>query len=61
MPVGLRLDDPALRRAFRTAHPELMTTDYWEGMQRALRDGKVPKVRSYPPSRRLRRHVLGGG
>jgi isocitrate dehydrogenase kinase/phosphatase len=59
--VGLRLDDPALRRAFRTAHPELMTTDYWEGMQRALREGKVPKVRSYPPSRRLRRHVLGGG
>jgi len=52
---GLRIDDPGLRRAFRDAHPELMQPDYWEGMQRALRDGKVPKVMNYPASRRLRR------
>ncbi|PZA10966.1 bifunctional isocitrate dehydrogenase kinase/phosphatase [Rhodopseudomonas palustris] len=52
---GLRIDDPGLRRAFCDAHPELMQADYWEGMQRALRDGKVPKVMNYPASRRLRR------
>jgi isocitrate dehydrogenase kinase/phosphatase len=54
MMVGLRIDDRELRRAFRDAHPELMAVDYWEGMQRALREGKVPKVRSYPTDLRLR-------
>ena len=55
MMVGLRIDDRELRRLFQTAHPELMTVDYWEGMQRALSEGKVPKVRAYPESRRLAR------
>jgi hypothetical protein len=32
-----------------------MTVEYWETMQRALRDGKVPRIRSYPDGRRLRR------
>lgn len=58
MMTGLRIDDPALRRAFREAHPELMTVGYWEGMQRALNEGRVPMVRSYPRSRRLHRHAL---
>lgn len=58
MMTGLRIDDPNLRRAFREAHPELMSVDYWEGMQRALNEGRVPMVRSYPRSRRLHRHVL---
>lgn len=53
MMVGLRIDDRELRRLFQTAHPELMSVDYWEGMQRALREGKVPKVRSYPESKRF--------
>ncbi|ABD05184.1 (Isocitrate dehydrogenase (NADP+)) kinase [Rhodopseudomonas palustris HaA2] len=52
---GLRIDDPALRRAFRDAHPELMQPEYWQGMQRALRAGKVPRVMNYPAARRLRR------
>ncbi|MGQ7791169.1 bifunctional isocitrate dehydrogenase kinase/phosphatase [Faunimonas sp. B44] len=54
---GLRIDDPELRRIFRQAHPDLLTVDYWEGMQRALAAGKVPRVRSYPEARRLRRHL----
>ena len=54
MMVGLRIDDKELRRAFRDAHPELMTVEYWEGMQRALREGKVPRIRNYPANRRLR-------
>lgn len=53
MMVGLRIDDRGLRRAFTEAHPDLMTVEYWEGMQRALRDGKLPKVRAYPVSRRI--------
>lgn len=53
--AGLRIDDRELRRLFRDTHSELMDVGYWEGMQRALRDGKVPKVRSYPEWRRLRR------
>ncbi len=57
MMVGLRIDDRELRRTFQEYHPELMTTDYWEGMQRALKKGLVPKVRSYPMGRRLRRTV----
>ena len=55
MMAGLRIDDKDLRRLFRDTHPELMSVDYWEGMQRALREGKVPRVRSYPEWRRLRR------
>ena len=54
MMVGLRIDDRELRRAFQEYHPELMSVDYWTGMQRALADGKMPKVRSYPIGRRLR-------
>lgn len=54
MLVGLRLDDPDLRRAFRDINGELMTTAYWEGMQRALSAGLVPKVRAYPTHLRLR-------
>jgi len=54
MMVGLRIDDRDLRRHFTETHGELMTIDYWEGMQRALRNGLVPKVRTYSPDRKLR-------
>jgi isocitrate dehydrogenase kinase/phosphatase len=60
MLAGLRIADRDLRRLFREAHPELLAVDYWEGMQRALRDGKVPRVRSYPEARRLRRDIADG-
>lgn len=52
---GLRIDDPRLRRLFREVNGDLMTVDYWEGMQRALSNGLLPKVRAYPRSRRLKR------
>jgi isocitrate dehydrogenase kinase/phosphatase len=61
MMVGLRIDDRELRRAFQEAHPELMTVDYWTGMQRAMLEGKVPKVRSYPEDKRLRRKPAQAG
>ena len=53
MLVGLRIDDPDLRRHFREANAELMSLGYWEGMQRAHAKGFVPKVRSYLPERTL--------
>lgn len=55
---GLRIEDAELRRLFRASHPQLLNVDYWLGMQRALCEGKVPMVRSYPSERRLHRHVL---
>lgn len=55
MLVGLRIDDPELRRHFREVNASLMTSGYWEGMQRAHAKGLVPKVRAYLPERRLRR------
>jgi len=55
MLTGLRIEDPHLRRHFRNVNGDLMGIDYWEGMQRALLTGLVPKVRAYPPSRRLKR------
>lgn len=53
MLVGLRIDDKGLRRLFREQHADLMSIDYWEGMQRALKAGYLPKIRSYPPERKL--------
>jgi len=53
--TGLRIDDPHLRRHFRSVNGDLMSLDYWEGMQRALLAGLVPKVRTYTDARRLRR------
>ena len=52
---GLRIDDPQLRRFFRDVNGDLMTVDYWDGMQRALQNGLVPKVRAYPVSKKLRK------
>lgn len=57
MMVGLRIEDRELRRAFREAHPEIMTVAYWEGIQGALLRGQVPKVQAYPASRRLMHNV----
>jgi isocitrate dehydrogenase kinase/phosphatase len=53
--TGLRIDDPGLRRFFREVNGDLMTVDYWDGMQRALLRGLVPKVLAYPVSKRLKR------
>jgi len=52
--AGLRIDDRNLRRRFREAHGDLLTTDYWEGVQRALLQGRVPRLRVYPEETRLR-------
>ncbi len=55
MEVGLCIPNRHLRRLFREAHGDLMTTAYWERIQREIQDGKVPPVSVYPDERRLRR------
>jgi len=47
---GLRVDDRQLRRAFRLAHGELMTVEYWERLQQELRAGEVPGIHTFPES-----------
>jgi isocitrate dehydrogenase kinase/phosphatase len=47
---GLRVDDRQLRRAFRFAHGDLLTVEYWERLQQALRAGEVPGIHTFPES-----------
>jgi isocitrate dehydrogenase kinase/phosphatase len=46
--AGLRVRNRTLRRAFRAAHAELMSVEYWEGLQQALRAGQVPGIHTFP-------------
>jgi len=55
MEAHLRLPTRGLRRLFREAHGALLTAEYWERMQAWLREGRVPKVRTYPRSVQLDR------
>ena len=48
--AGLRVRSRTLRHAFRAAHAELMTVQYWEGLQQALRAGEVPGIHTFPES-----------
>jgi isocitrate dehydrogenase kinase/phosphatase len=48
--VGLRVADRSLRRAFRDAHGELLTVEYWERLQQELRAGEVPGIHTFPES-----------
>ena len=48
--AGLRVRSRTLRHAFRAAHAELMTVEYWEGLQQALRAGEVPGSHTFPES-----------
>jgi isocitrate dehydrogenase kinase/phosphatase len=52
--IHLKLPSPRLRRLFREAHGELLTAEYWTRMQNWLREGRVPRVRTYPRSTQLR-------
>jgi isocitrate dehydrogenase kinase/phosphatase len=48
--AGLRVGSRTLRRVFRAAHADLMSVGYWEGLQQALRAGKVPGIHTFPDS-----------
>ncbi len=51
--VGMRIPDRELRRLFQETHSELLEVEYWEGVQRALKKGLVPRLRVYPDETRL--------
>jgi isocitrate dehydrogenase kinase/phosphatase len=51
--AGLRIPDRGLRRLFREVHGDLLAPAYWEGVQRALGEGRVPRISIYPEARRL--------
>ena len=44
----------ALRDVFMEEHAEVMTADFWRGLQQRHRDGEVLDVFPYPPWKRLR-------
>jgi isocitrate dehydrogenase kinase/phosphatase len=48
--AGLQVRNRGLRRAFRRSHAELMSVEYWEGLQQALRAGQVPGIHAFPES-----------
>jgi isocitrate dehydrogenase kinase/phosphatase len=48
--AGLRVRNRTLRRAFRGAHADLMSVEFWEGLQQSLRAGEVPGVHTLPES-----------
>jgi isocitrate dehydrogenase kinase/phosphatase len=48
--AGLRVRNRTLRRAFRGAHAELMSVEFWEGLQQSLRAGEVPGAHTLPES-----------
>ncbi|MEM8627410.1 MAG: isocitrate dehydrogenase kinase/phosphatase AceK regulatory subunit [Pseudomonadota bacterium] len=50
----LKLPTRDLRRLFREAHGELLTMAYWERMQGYQREGRVPRIRTYPRATQLR-------
>ena len=46
--------DPRQRRVFLEEHGEVLTADYWLGLQALHKEGQVLDVFPYPPSQRLR-------
>ena len=52
--AGLCIRNRAHRRLFRELHGDLLTTDYWEGLQNELAQNLVPAIKVYPDSCKLR-------
>ncbi len=54
---GLRIHDRALVRRFRNVHQDLLTVDYWQGVQDDLLQGRVPSISVYPDECKLLRQI----
>jgi hypothetical protein len=46
------------RRCFRQENAELLTVEYWLGVQQKLQRGEVPPLRMYPDSTKLGADVV---
>jgi len=53
--AGLCIHSRDQRRLFREFHGDLLTTRYWEQLQRQLARNQVPLIKVYPDSCKLRR------
>jgi len=59
MESGLMLKDRNHRRTFVEQHGDLMTMEYWETIQKNLRDGRVPPITIYPIAEKIRTAPIG--
>jgi isocitrate dehydrogenase kinase/phosphatase len=50
---GMQLRSRFARQAFRRENADLMTTQYWQELQRRLQNDEVPELRMYPRITRL--------
>jgi isocitrate dehydrogenase kinase/phosphatase len=50
---GLQLKSDWARRCFRKHNADLLTIEYWEGVQQKLVRGEVPELRMYPRTTKL--------
>ncbi len=55
--AGLCIRNREQRLLFRQIHGDLYTTRYWENLQNELSRNKVPAIKVYPDSCRLRRDI----
>jgi isocitrate dehydrogenase kinase/phosphatase len=52
---GMQLKSDFARRCFRQENIDLLSVEYWEGVQQKLQRGEVPELQMYPDSAKLRR------
>jgi isocitrate dehydrogenase kinase/phosphatase len=50
---GMQLQNDFARRCFRKQNADLLTVEYWEGVQQKLQRGEVPELRMYPRTAKL--------
>ena len=53
MEYGMQLQSELARRCFRRQNADLLSVDYWEGVQQKLQRGEVPELRMYPRAAKL--------
>jgi isocitrate dehydrogenase kinase/phosphatase len=44
----MQLKSELARRSFRKENADLLSVDYWQDIQRKLKNGEVPEITSYP-------------
>jgi isocitrate dehydrogenase kinase/phosphatase len=57
---GLQLKSDYARRCFRRVNGDLLSVQYWLGVQQKLQRGEVPELRMYPRSAKLGRDGAAG-
>jgi isocitrate dehydrogenase kinase/phosphatase len=50
---GMQLMNRYARNCFREENLDLLTVEYWEGIQRRLLGGEIPELQMFPDSCKL--------